>query len=146
MPKLFCLFVGREREKEFPFAFCASVCGMLHCGKPPKNTRAVRGPLTYDVRVRIILGFSDPLPLVTVPFTQLMSSVITLWTTPFPSHCGRLLCMVPYVVVVAAADVIRPRRRQLLVFRLRLNGGFLHRPAARRPPFQSVGLGKVRLL
>ena len=30
---------------------------------------------------------------------------------PSPSHCGRLLCMVPYVVVVAAAAVIPPPRR-----------------------------------
>ena len=44
-----------------------------------------KGPFTYDIRK--IVGFSDPLPHVTVSFTQLNSTVITISVTP--SQCGR---------------------------------------------------------
>ena len=41
------------------------------------------GVFIYDVR--IILGILDPLPpLVPVPFTQLISAVITFWAIPLP--------------------------------------------------------------
>ena len=72
---------------------------------------------------RKLFTCEDPLPLITVPFMQPISTIITIWKPPLrPPQCGRLVSMAPYckkmvqfkcrrlrITLEAPFSAIRPR-------------------------------------